>query len=270
VDDGQSRRNQAGSIRGTRSAGFPAISLPEAVAIVKTVGNNGRKHAITAMAAYAGHTTPNSGPFRQKLAALKDWGFVTSTAEAVTLTEAGMGVALPSSPEAALDIMRNAFQGCSIFWKIYTEAAKGVPLYPSSIGNVAVTAHDVGVRSKETFVKSFIDSAVVVGLAEKQPNGEVKLYAASVGTGAPVIDGQAPAADPERAVPAPSVPVAQPGVLAEPADELPVVNQVWKDGRVRITLKVDADAPLSATAFMQIGAVTTAIEALYEIVRSGD
>jgi hypothetical protein len=269
VDDGQSRRNQAGSIRGTRSAGFPALSLPEAVAIVKTAGNNGRKHAITAMAAYAGHTTPNSGPFRQKLAALKDWGFVTSTAEAVTLTEAGMGVALPSSPETALDIMRSAFQGCSIFWAIYTEAAKGVPLYPSSIGNVAVTAHGVAVRSKETFIKSFIDSAVVVGLAEKLPNGEVKLHAAGMAnTEATVADDRALASVPQEAVPPATATRTAP--LEPLQSELPVVNQVWKDERVRIVLKIDADAPLSATAFMQIGAVTTAIEALYEIVRAGD
>ncbi|MET0779449.1 MAG: hypothetical protein ABWY71_01305 [Candidatus Saccharimonadales bacterium] len=269
MGDGQSQQNPAGDLRKARGTGFPAVSLPDAVAIIQTAGNNGRKHTITAMAAYAGHTTPNSGPFRQKLAALKDWGFLTTTAATVTLTDAGMGVALPSSPEAALDIVRTAFQACQIFRTVYDEAAKGVPLYPSSIGNVAVTAHGIGVRSKETFIKSFIDSAIAVGLAGKLPNGEVKLYAGVVSADAPALENQVSA--PVSPEPVPQVPaVQQPERLSAPETQTPVVNQVWKDGHIKVVLQVYSDTPLAATAFMQVGEVTTAIEVLYDIVRSGD
>jgi hypothetical protein len=153
---------------------------------------------------------------------------------------------------------------------MYDEAAKGVPLYPGSIGNVAVTAHGIGVRNKGIFVKSFIDSLIAVGLAEKLSNGEVKLRAeAAVDSSAPASPAAVLAA---RAVPGPP---AQPMIrqleqspgVEEPG---PVVNQVWQDGRVRVVLQVYSDAPLSATAFMQVGEVTTVIETLYDIVRSGD
>jgi hypothetical protein len=206
------------------------------------------------MAAYEGHTTPNSGPFRQKLAALKDWGMVATTADTVTLTDVGMNVALPSSPETLLDTLLQAFQACPIFWTVYTEAAKGVPLYPSSVGNVAVTAHGVSVRARDVFTRSFIDSAIAVGLAERLPGGEVKLLAIGEPSSTPAI----------RTTDTEPTPKTPPLTVAD--SQAPGIHQVWSDDGVEVVFTVTSNKPLSATAFMQVGAVVTAIEALRDVL----
>jgi hypothetical protein len=245
--------DEAAIPRGKRGSGFPALSLPDAAEIIKRAGLHGRQHHLGAMASYAGHATANSGPFRRKLAALKDWGFVTTTPETVTITDAGMEVALPTTPEKTLNMLLDAFQGCNIFWKIYTEGAKDTPLYPGSIGNVAVTAHGVGAGAREAFVGSFIDSAVMVGLAEKLPNGEVKLI--PTGKPRPVkakTDAEIVHADGQRQTPNPDV---QPGI-----------RQVWRNNGVEIIFEVRAREPLTPTAFMQVGEVVTAIETLREVI----
>jgi hypothetical protein len=238
--------------RGKRGSGFPALSLPDAADIVKRAGLHGREHRLDALASYAGHTTANSGPFRRKLAALKDWGFVTATPDTATITDAGMEVALPSAPEATLHVLLNAFQGCEIFWKVYTEGAKGTPLYPGSIGNVAVTAHGVGASARDMFVASFIESAGMVGLAEKLPNGEVKLL---------------PSGTPRNTTPQAKPEVVHDAGQAEARTaNTPGIRQVWRGNNIEIIFEVRTQKPLNATAFMQVGEVVTAIETLREVL----
>src|SRR6185503_9990668 len=90
------------TIKMARGTGFPAISLPEAVEIVEKAGAYGRQHSMNALANYAGHSTVNSGPFRRKLAALKDWGLVAKAGNGITITPLGMEIAHPTSPESVL------------------------------------------------------------------------------------------------------------------------------------------------------------------------
>jgi hypothetical protein len=251
--------------RGLRGAGFPLVPLPEAVELIARAAAHGRKHSLEAMAAYAGHATANSGPFRQKLAALRDWRFITTGHDMVVLTDAGMQVALPASTESLLDGLLAAFQGCAIFWAVYQEAAKGVPLYPSSIGNVAVTAHGVSARAKEAFVRSFIGSANAVGLADKLPGGEVRLHTMQAGEAPPSEPATAPIPEPAPAAEGAPVPTHTQPTLSHPG-----IHQVWQDGQVAITLDIRSGQPLSPTAFMQVGAIVTAIETLREILQSGD
>jgi hypothetical protein len=252
------------TVKGTRGAGFPALSLPDAVEIVRRAAAHGRQHALAAMATYAGHATSNSGPFRRKLAALKDWGLVTTTSSAVTITETGMGIVLPSSPDAALGLQMDAFQGCSIFWRFYTEGAKEVPLPAESISNTAVTAYGVGVGAKEIFTKSFIESAALVGLAEKLPNGAVKLLSIgpqrAIETAASTsgYDTEAQESGPEPTYPSQTQPAA------------PVIRQVWSGEGTEIILEVHSRTPLTATAFMQMGSTVTAIEELWQMLQSGE
>jgi hypothetical protein len=253
-DDSQLQTNG----RGPRSTGFPALSLPDAVSVVSMAAGYGRLHSMAAMAGYTGHTTANSGPFRQKLAALKDWGLVAVSGEAVTVTDRGMGIALPASPAAELDLLQGAFQGCSIFWTLYRDTAKGLPLNPDTIGNNAVTMYGISPKAREKFIKSFVDSATAVGLADKLPTGEVKLAQ----TVSP--DSVTSANDMPPATHTPTVPVSASG-----ADSglRPAISQVWKNGDTEIIFEVRSSSPLPSAAFMEIGTAVTSIEVLWEALQ---
>jgi len=84
-----------------RSASFPLLSLPQAVKIIKDAGTYGPRHSRTAIATYAGHSSANSGPFKQKLSALRDWGFISGNGDELELTELAMKIAPPQPPRKA-------------------------------------------------------------------------------------------------------------------------------------------------------------------------
>jgi hypothetical protein len=243
--------------------------LPEATAIIKTAAAHGRQHNLGALAAYTGHTTANSGPFRQKLAALKDWGLVTVTGETATITDQGMGIALPASAAAELDLLHQAFQGCGIFWDVYRDTAKGILLRPEVIGNNAVTMHGVNAKTRDKFVKSFVDSAVAVGFAERMPTGEIRLAQATQ------PDTNYQDSRPIQEEPVPVTP--EPAVIVPQADDRPpqstlrpAISQVWKDGDTEIIFEVRSNKPLPSAAFMEIGTAVTSIEVLWEALQGGD
>ena len=257
--------------RGPRSAGFPALSLPEATTIITTAAGHGRQHNLVALAAYAGHATSNSGPFRQKLAALKDWGFVTVAGETAAITDRGMGIALPASPVSELDLLRQAFQGCGIFWDVYCDTAKGVPIQPETIGNNAVTMHGINAKNRGKFVKSFVDSAIAVGMAERLSTGEVRLLGNNgeiVPSARPPITLDAGTHQPLPEI-VPETPAAAiPQALSETALR-PAISQVWKNGDTEIIFEVRSSGPLPSVAFMEIGTAVTSIEVLWEALQGG-
>ncbi len=177
----EAKTTKAATSKG-RGIGFPFLSLPEAVKIVRDAGSYGKQHSASALASYAGHATANSGPFKQKLAALREWGFITTSNGEVSLTDAAMHIAYPTAPDETAQVLMAAFRGCGIFWKTYEDTAKGIPLKPELIANGAVTRYQIGVGSKDRFMKSFLESAEAVGLAQRMPNGEIQLLTAAQAT----------------------------------------------------------------------------------------
>lgn len=246
-------QNETKGVVNERGTSFPYLSLPEAVKIIRDAGSYGRQHSRAAMASYAGHTTANSGPFKQKLAALKEWGFVTTAESQVSLTEAAMNIAYPNSPDSVIAVLLNAFRDCDIFWKIYSDTAKGIPLKPELLANNAVTTYRIGVIAKNKFIKSFVESAEAIGLAQRMPNGELKLLPSTESMETKGRDENLEPLGPEHK--SPSVP--------RKLELHPVVNQVWNSNQAVVIFEVRANGPLSAAAFTEIGKTVTAIEELW-------
>jgi hypothetical protein len=256
-----------------RGTGFPTLSLPEAVEIIERAGTYGRQHSMNALASYAGHATANSGPFRRKLAALKDWGLIVKDGAGVAITPIGMEIAHPASAAGVLDRQIEAFQKCTIFWKLYQDAAKGTPLTSAMIANTAINNYGIGVQSKDKFVKSFIDSAVAVGLGEKLPSGDVQLadnrgvtrglsteldtrpLQDSTGMNNKLLQTQAIDS------------VTSADVSAAVSGLLPVVQQEWANGGAMIRFEIRSKQPLPSAAFAGIGEAVTGIEALWDVLK---
>jgi len=245
--------------KATRGRQFPALSLPEAVKIIKKAGSFSRSLSVSALATYAGHTTDKSGPFRTKVASLRDWGLITGPKDDVfTLTERAMAIALPQSDESEQAALKEAFLGFGLFSDMYELVAKGVENERVNLANTAVHKLKISVQGKDKFVKSFIASAVLVGLAELVGRDKViiiKQQTNQDNLAQPIHDEAVPfGQDPNR----------------QDSDgrrySTPVMQQIWEFENGTVTLSIDSSSALSLDVFRELPSVIESIEKLVVVL----
>jgi hypothetical protein len=285
-----------------RGAGFPIVALPEAVAILRKAGRHGNEHSISAFATYLGHSTPNSGSFKRRLAAFRDWKFVLGmTRDRVVFTELGRRLAYPTDPAKERQDLQEAFQNATLFWIVYSDSAKGVGI---SLGTLANHGVQLGVApvSKDQFAESLAQSAVEAGLAEMEGDKVVFLGGNDIAVelrdsaqvtdqtvaahqfygGGPVETVRMDAIDPEVvADAADSEAVISRRVAAsvqghgqrhikppqEPEERPAVLHQQTLDFKGgNLVFEIKSSRSLPASAFMQIGKVMAEIEKLQELL----
>ncbi|WP_166353068.1 hypothetical protein [Phytoactinopolyspora limicola] len=236
----------------SRGASFPTLSLPEAVKVIREAGQYGKQHTPAALAAYAGHQSATSGPWKQKAAALREWGLIsTVSADKIALTDRAIRIAHPESSEKAQAALLECFTEATLYMKVYNDLARGVELNITSLSSKAISDYGIGIASKDKFVNSFLESAAAVGLAERIGTDKFKTFAID-GTSAP---GQDPVEEPE--VRRDPVRVEQPR-----PNGTPVMSQTWRFNTGELTLSINSTEPLQAKTYTEIAKVVTAIESL--------
>ncbi|MEO5949653.1 MAG: hypothetical protein ABIP74_04575 [Candidatus Saccharimonas sp.] len=242
----------------TRGKGFPALSLPAAVRIVKSAGQVTRNLTLGSLASYAGHSTPNSGAFKTKLAALRDWGLVSSSkGQNLILTDLAMTIALPASEDDEMRAMREAFLGFGLFNTFYRESAKNVPLVRTNMANSAVHTYQIGIQSKEAFIKSFVASAVAVGLAE--PIGKDKVVLKPMSATSEIIEEIQPKD-------VNSGPASLPSTNVYQAPTSPVMQQAWEHANGKVHLVIESSSPLTLEVFQELPKVIASIQDLIRVL----
>lgn len=247
------------SRRVARSAGFPGVTLADAVELTKRVANYGTKHTAESVAGHLGHSTTNSGPFRSKVAALKDYGLLSGRGDEIIVTVLGKELAHPGVTTDSQALLRAAFGSCELFATLIDALPVGVRLKPESIGNTAVTNYNVSPASKVTFTHSFVDSAEAAGFLEKLSDGDVQKIETE-GSGAPFTREELEEAAEERDSGGASLarkrtPLVGSGVI-------PVVHHVWPLPGGAMTYVLEFDAPLPAQAYGMIKSLIEAGDAL--------
>lgn len=263
-DNGNTRTS---SRRRAKSTGFPVVALDEASQILKEAGKYGFDHSTAAFAGYMGHSTTNSGAFRQRLAAFRGWKLIAGRGDSVTMTEIARMIAHPTDDAAATRALQAAFRNCDVFWKLYEGSAKGQPLEEGPIGGRAV--HDFGVApgSKAKFVQSFVNSAAAAGLAELADDGKVVLRSID----AVPANEVAATDDPEPAGgPSPQVATHSGRRSSTSSATKPVVHQVWGIDGGDIVFEINTNLPLPATAFVTVGEVVASLERLASTLSTVD
>jgi hypothetical protein len=155
-------------VRRKRGIGFPVVDLNEAVSVLRRAGKHGSEHSISAFATYLGHSTPNSGSFKRRIAAFRDWKFIAgATGDRVVFTDLGRRVAYPADPVQVRRDIQEAFRNCELFMRVWDDSAKGVPLDLEALANLGVRELGVAPVSKERFARSLSLSAVVAGFAKQ-------------------------------------------------------------------------------------------------------
>lgn len=98
---------------------LPALSLEEAITIIKKVVSIGGISGSLDALAKVMDNSRSSSTFDQKLAALKKFGLVGSDKDNYNLTQIGSGIATPESPEQEQSAIQKAFSNLDFFNKIW-------------------------------------------------------------------------------------------------------------------------------------------------------
>jgi len=249
--------DDAKSPRRKRGTGFPVMPLSEAARFLKEAGKYGFEHSTPALASYMGHSTVNSGTFRQRLSAFRDWGLITGRREMLTMTDAARQIAIPTDAATERQAMQEAFNNCGVFARLYDQSAKGQSLNPGHLAGRAV--HELGVTpsSSSKFIESFIESAVSAELAELSDGGDVVLWGPEAGAATETTTVGTLDSSPH----APSAPPTRERV-AERATAAPTVRQLWPIDGGEIVFELRSDQALPAAAFAAIGEVVAQLETL--------
>lgn len=244
--------------RRPRGTGFPSLTITEAVALIRQIAGFGAVHNNASLASALGHTTANSGPYRSKIAALKDYGLLTGRNDELTVTQLAQEIANPgfdADPQADL---RKAFEQCQLFMTVLGELGKNQNLAVSSLANHAMNRHGVSNQSKDSFAEIFVKSGEVVGLIEVVDAEHFKIVEPSQRTveqPAGDVDGAVPGVDTATSanVGGPGQPPAARQQFSAPSNA--VVNHSWpiEGGVIRFTIETSMTLP--ATAYAVVGTV---------------
>lgn len=238
----------------TRGKGFPLIPLGEARDYVAEAAKYGMSHHLDAFAGYMGHSKASGGAFNNKIAAVRDWGLITRSGQQVSLTALGQRLALPTDPAEEARDLREAFSASKIFQEAYERNAKGTPLSEEAFGNSAVLNLGIASGGRDKFVRSFVKSAALVGLAEVRGDKTFVLKAAS-DEPAGDADADAGASDEapnDRATP-PGVPAPEREQVPLPSGLRPAFRQSWEFEGGQLEISLALSSPLPREAYAHIG-----------------
>ena len=236
------------------STGFPVVSLAEAAVILKNASKYGFEQSIAEFASHMGHTTTNSGAFRQRLAAFRDWKLITGRGDHISMTDIGRVIALPPDPASEQDALQAAFKSCVVFNRLYDESQKDQPLERQGLGRRAVHAFGVSPKAVNKFIDSFVESAVAAGFAKESTDDHITLTEP---------DDMADAVTDSPLEP-PSSPVSSQATTRSlpPSRGTPVVHQAWPIEGGTIVFEIRSERPLPASAYATVGEVVASLEHL--------
>lgn len=254
-----------------RGRGFPVLALAEAIEVVAAAGANGGEHSQAAFAMYLGHSTAKSGPYRTKLAALRDYGLIARGPERITLTEVAREVVragdrVHSNP----DLLRQCFHQCDIFHEFYDNAPKGQSIDPAWISKIAVLDMNVSRDSAQRFAQVFSESVTTAGLGRRTDAGCVLIFVPGTPEydSTPTLEGLVGVEmdDDGHAIREPQPTQVytppSPGKAPVAADHAVAVQQVLPIDEGSITFVIRTSKPLPARAYVQVAALTEKLEQL--------
>lgn len=256
-----------------RNASFPTRSLAQAPPVLREAGKYGFAHSDSAVASYMGLSTTNSGTFRERVAAFRDFGLLAGRGGTLTMTEVAQRIARPLSDEDERHALQEAFLNCEIFARLYEDSAKGVPLKLQHLEARAVRDFQVSPKNGKRFMRSFVDSLVVAELGELSAGESVTLNEkgdfgigakdghAGPGGSADLVPSDSANPNPgSSSTPTPISPTDRPARISTQSE--PAIHQIWEIQSGHIVFQVRVEGPLPSDAYTSIVAVITSIEEL--------
>lgn len=275
VEGKEDNESAAISTRGgpqRRGAGFPRLSLSEAARILKEAGKYGFEHTASAFAEYMGLSTTNSGSFRQRLAAFRDFKLIAGRGEVLTMTGVARQIAQPLSEAGELEALQEAFANCQIFADLYEKSSKGVSLQRRHLAARAIHEFRVSPANGDAFVDSFAESLAAAGLGEEDGEDVVILREK---VGRPVDNANGETQSENESLTGTSGRMQQPAstpAFPEERDSKsrilpkPVIDHTWQIQGGQVVFQVCMEGAPASDAYSNIGTVIASIEELVNVL----
>ena len=253
-----------------RTTGFPVVPLSEAVQILRKAAKYGFDHSLATFARAMGHSTTNSGAFRLRLSAFRNWGLIAGGRDTVTMTEIARTIAVATDEIDLRQALQQAFWNCEIFSGLYEQMAKSETLDQDDLGAHAVLKLGVAPGKRQTFVKSFVDSLETAQLAKVDGQGNVVLLEQDNSEQDDIGDlaDHEPIGQPDQG---PHVPYTPQTIDRQPPRDLPpLIRQSWPLPEGEIVFELRSADALPAAAFVTVGKAVEALETLAASLRAAD
>ncbi|HEU0047926.1 MAG TPA: hypothetical protein VFQ43_10025 [Nitrososphaera sp.] len=187
----------------------PFISFGSAITFAEKIYEHGGSKASYDMLSRIFDNSIKSSSFTKKLAALRLYGLVVEPAKGdVQLSEIGMSIAAPQSPQAEATARKEAFLRIEPFAKIY-DRHKG-KLLPADEFLKNILGQDCGIPKdlSDAWLHAFKEAIRVAGLLYERPDQKTQIMESGAPLRAPSIP--SPATEPTRSVETKTIDVSQP------------------------------------------------------------
>lgn len=154
-----------------RSKGFPRLSLKNAVQIIDKAMKYGRNWSKEEFATFGSKSntkgSANSGAFAYRLAALRDYGLITSTKDGVLATELASRIVKPINDDEYREAIKEAFLGPDVFKDIVNSVEHDIELSKTAIAEIAVRKLGISRDYMNRFAKNFLESGKLAGIIKE-------------------------------------------------------------------------------------------------------
>ena len=241
---------------------FPSLDLGEVTDVLVKASHMGWQHSVGEFAGYLGHQTTNSGAFRSKLAALRDYRVISGRGDDIEITDLGRQIAVAESEMARDTALQEAFMS-TVFGSLHEDMSKDISVPIDNLGKRAVNRFGIAPGAQGQFADAFARSAERAKLGERQPDGSIvlrrRLSAADHDLGN----------DSTQSAEIGTVGAGTPSTGAKTPK--PVIDQRWDLGQGgEVAFVVRISGPLSAASFSVVGKAVAAIEDLVSVLRNED
>lgn len=158
-----------------RGSNPPSVMFTEALAITRSIYEQGGGRASGDVLSKILGNSPNSSSFVRKVGALKNYGLVTEQNGSVMLTECGLTISAPTSDPASAAAKKTAFLNVSIFSKIFERhKAKLLPA-DEFLVNMVVQECKIPMDLAPEWVTKFKEGSAAAGLLYVRPDGKTQV-----------------------------------------------------------------------------------------------
>jgi hypothetical protein len=174
----------------------PYISLADAFGLVTEIYEQGGGRASKDLMSRVTKNSTSSSSFQRKVAALKSYGLLGEEGDYFVLTDTAMGIAAPTSPQAASDARERAFLSIDVFAKIF-DRHKG-KLLPADEFLKNIIEQDLAIPKdvSKDWIVAIKDSLKAAGFLFDRGDGKVQIMESPI-TRYPRLKSDIPTPTPE-------------------------------------------------------------------------
>jgi len=135
---------------------FPGVAWSEAIQCVEKIFNLGKHVSYMALAKEYGLTSPNTGTFKARISAAKQFGLIDTARETITLTDDARILLVNNNEQERHRLHVKCFSSPVLYRKLIDRYENGAIPSQSTLENILMHDFDITVKAKETAAMCFL------------------------------------------------------------------------------------------------------------------